>query len=181
MIYDSTAAVHNPQPTPFLAADLPTWSLIGYIGMSAPPDTGPIRPPTVFEVGSFDRLTVTTPGVLYLGFNDNSFTGNTGHYRAIITVGMPIPVSFTGIWDGQAVRLTLIPNQAVENLPDAKLVGQITDFQTDEPLGSQPPFYTLNGESINVWVAPKEFPGVYIVHNGDQGPQPTYGTWIFSQ
>jgi protocatechuate 3,4-dioxygenase beta subunit len=87
--------------------------------------------------------------------------------------------TFTGVWQGQPVNLTQVTNVTVEGLPDAKLVGQITDFQTNEPTGGSPPFYELNGESINVWTAPAEFPGVYVVHNGDQGTQATYGTWTF--
>jgi len=179
--YSSTAVVHNPQPVPFLAAGLPTWSLIGYIGTSAPPSTGPISPPVVFEVGSSDSFTAATSGELYLGFNDNTFSGNTGQYQAVIKVGAPVSsYSYTGVWNGQTVNLTLVPNQTVEGFSDAKIVGQITDFQTSEPSGAKPPYYELDGESINVWTAPAEFPGVYVVHNGDQGSQPTYGTWTFT-
>ncbi|MDA8337464.1 MAG: stalk domain-containing protein [Peptococcaceae bacterium] len=178
--YSSTAVVHNPQSVPFLATSLPTWSLIGYIGTSPPPSTGPIKPPVVFEVGSSDSFTVTTPGEFYLGFNDNTFNGDTGQYQAVITVSAPASYSYTGVWQGQTVNLNLVTNVTVEQLPDAKLAGQITDFQTNEPTGSKPPYYELNGEGINVWTAPAEFPGVYVVHNGDQGTQPTYGTWTFT-
>jgi len=178
--YSSTAVVNNPQPVPFLAAGLPTWSLIGYIGTTAPPSTGPIKPPAVFEVGSSDSFGVTTPGELYLGFNDNTFSGDTGQYKAVITVSAPVSsYSFTGVWQGQTVNLTLVTNVTVEQLPDARLVGQITNFETNEPAGSKPPFYELNGESMNVWTAPAEFPGMYVVHNGEQGNQATYGTWTF--
>ncbi len=87
---------------------------------------------------------------------------------------------FQGVWHGQIVRLTNVPNVTVEQLPDAQLVGQIHNFLAHELPTSKPPFYCLNGENINVWIAPHEFPGVYVVHNGDQGNQCTYGTWTFS-
>jgi len=127
--YSSTAAVQNPQPVPFLAAGLPTWSLVGYIGTSAPPVAGPIKPPTVFEVGSSYSFTVSTPGEFHLGFNDNTFNDNSGQYQAVITVWAPVAsYSYTGAWNGQTVNLTLVTNVTVEQIPGAQLVGQITDF-----------------------------------------------------
>ncbi|MDA8333480.1 MAG: stalk domain-containing protein [Peptococcaceae bacterium] len=94
-------------------------------------------------------------------------------------VSAPVSYSYTGVWQGQTKDLTLVTNVTVEGLSDAKLVGQISNFYTNEPSGASPPYYKLDGGSINVWTAPAEFPGVYVVHNGDQGNQPTYGTWTF--
>lgn len=73
------------------------------------------------------------------------------------------------------MTLTAVPNVTVEHLPDASLIGQLSAFQTNDPK-----FACLNGENLTVWSAPQEFPGVDVVHNGDQGPQCTYGTWTFS-
>ncbi|MDA8335511.1 MAG: stalk domain-containing protein, partial [Peptococcaceae bacterium] len=109
-----------------------------------------------------------------------SATETAGSATGSATLTLTAPTwTFTGVWQGQTLNLTQVTNVTVEQLPDAKLVGQITNFQTNEPTGGEPPFYELNGESINVWTAPAEFPGVYVVHNGDQGTQATYGTWTF--
>ncbi|MHB8231455.1 MAG: hypothetical protein ACYDDB_00955 [bacterium] len=88
---------------------------------------------------------------------------------------------FEGYWQGTLVYLQNIPNITVEQLPDATNIGMLNDFNAIEPPYSSPPFYCLNGESINVWTAPNEFPGGLIVHNGLQGSQCTYGTWIITQ
>ena len=88
-IYVSAASANegpggNPACTPyttypaqsaqFPAPGLPCWSLIGRIGGGAP-----------FEVGGSAQLTATS-GDLYLGVNDDSFTGNSGSWSATITV-----------------------------------------------------------------------------------------------
>ncbi len=72
-------------------------------------------------------------------------------------------------WHGRWVQLQHIGNVTVEGFRDAKLVGQCK---------LNAPSYTINGEMINVWEAPNEYPGQLLVHNGDQGPQSTYQTWI---
>lgn len=87
---------------------------------------------------------------------------------------------FTGAWHGQRVCLRNVTNVTVEGLPGAKRVGQITNFQAFEPHTARPPFYCLNGKSINVWKAPR-FDSKLVAHNGDQGPQCTYGTWIITR
>ena len=86
--------------------------------------------------------------------------------------------TYSGQWPptSATVSLTLVPNVTVENLPDSSLQSsQLVDFQTNDPRYS-----CLNGEALDVWTAPAEFPGKLVVHNGDQGPQCTYGTWTFS-
>ena len=82
--------------------------------------------------------------------------------------------SYTGVWLGNVTTLTHVANVTVEGLPDETLVGTIGNFQT-----SDPSYSCLNGETINVFTAPKEFPNEYVVHNGLQGSQCTYGTWTF--
>ncbi|PMP93109.1 MAG: hypothetical protein C0173_01260, partial [Desulfurella sp.] len=72
-------------------------------------------------------------------------------------------------WHGRWIPLQHISNVTVEGFRDARLVGQCK---------LNAPSYTINGEMINVWEAPNEYPGQLLVHNGDQGPQPTYQTWI---
>jgi hypothetical protein len=59
----------------FPAPQLPCWSLIARIGTGQP-----------FEVGSSILVTATS-GRLYLGVNDNSFSGNTGIWTVKIKIG----------------------------------------------------------------------------------------------
>lgn len=82
--------------------------------------------------------------------------------------------NYSGVWNGSATPLTHVPNVTVEGLPDETFVGTIGNFQTNDPSYS-----CLNGETINVFTAPSEFPSEYVVHNGLQGSQCTYGTWTF--
>jgi hypothetical protein len=83
--------------------------------------------------------------------------------------------SYTGTWLGSSYALTHVTNVTVEGLPDSFVVGTITDFQTSDPAYS-----CLDGQTINVFLAPQEFPGVYVVHDGLQGSMCAYGTWTFS-
>jgi hypothetical protein len=84
------------------------------------------------------------------------------------------PNSASAVLNGRKLSLQLVTNVTIEGLPDATLVGQVQQFETCNPQKD-----CLNGESINYWTAPKEFPGVYVVHNGWMGSQCTYGTWTF--
>jgi Protein kinase domain len=65
-------AAHSSQ---FPAPQLPCWSLIARIGNGQP-----------FEVGTSILVTATT-GRLYLGVNDDSFSGNTGIWAVKIKIG----------------------------------------------------------------------------------------------
>jgi hypothetical protein len=88
-------------------------------------------------------------------------------------------VYFEGTWSlpyTHTVLVKRVGNVTVEGLPDATLVGSLTNFRTDDSY-----YACLNGESVGVWTAPQEFPGDLVVHNGDQGPQCTYGTWLFPE
>jgi hypothetical protein len=60
---------------PFLAANLPCWSLIGRIGNGPP-----------FEIGMSATIT-TTAGPLYLSVNDNYFADNSGSWLVDIKEG----------------------------------------------------------------------------------------------
>lgn len=63
-------------PGPFLAPDLPAWSLIGRIGPSGAP----------FEIGTGVTFTAPTSGELYLSMNDNYFDDNYGSWTVEVTI-----------------------------------------------------------------------------------------------
>jgi hypothetical protein len=60
----------------FPAPDLPCWSLIARIGNGTP-----------FEVGTRSLITNAAAGVLFLGINDNSVSGNSGSWNVNIKLG----------------------------------------------------------------------------------------------
>jgi hypothetical protein len=76
-------------------------------------------------------------------------------------------------WD-EPVPLRRVTNVSVEGLKDAELVGTLV-FTTHDPH-----FAALYGKQVSVWRAPAEFPGLLVVHNGAEGPQPIYGTWVYT-
>ena len=80
----------------------------------------------------------------------------------------------TASWLGYTYSLTLVANVTVASYPDARLVGQVTNFQTTSRKES-----CLNGLSINVYTAPAEFPGAYVVNDDSQGTMCALGTWTF--
>src|SRR5207253_2628447 len=82
------------------------------------------------------------------------------------------PQTYGGVWLGKGIVISPRSNVTVESYPDATVVGQVTNFQTTDPRVS-----CLNGQAINVFSAPNELPGVYVVHDGLQGPMCAYGTW----
>lgn len=82
--------------------------------------------------------------------------------------------SDTALWQGYAYSLTPVSNVVVAAYPDAKLVGQVTNFQTTSKKES-----CLNGLAINVYTAPAEFPGLYVVNDDSQGTMCALGTWTF--
>jgi hypothetical protein len=87
---------------------------------------------------------------------------------------------YTGTFGGTLVVLAWHANVSVEALGDSSLFGQLTNFQSNDP------YYacldgttTTGGATINVWTAPKEFGTSDVAHNGGQGPQCVYGTFVF--
>jgi hypothetical protein len=69
-----TPAQNYPRKA-FPAPSAPCWSLIARIGNGTP-----------FEVGA-SALVTTSSGVLYLGINDNNFSGNSGSWTVNIKLG----------------------------------------------------------------------------------------------
>lgn len=68
----------------FIAPALQCYSLVAKIGINGTP----------FEVGtSFINASVTAPGELYLGVNDNHFPDNRGTWIAVVNGGMLTPVT----------------------------------------------------------------------------------------
>jgi len=80
----------------------------------------------------------------------------------------------TGLWLGYPYSLAFLKNTTVSGFADAKLVGQITNFQSTSPKLS-----CLNGLTINVYTAPAEFPGLHVVDDSLQGTVCARGAWTF--
>ncbi len=80
----------------------------------------------------------------------------------------------TASWLGYPYSLTEVKHVNVASYADARFLGQVTNFQTNQPKPS-----CLNGLSINVYTAPVEFPGLYVVNDDSQGPMCALGTWTF--
>lgn len=122
-----------------------------------PPGTR-LRPFLVFLVAVFSVLVTTGCGA--------------GAAYSTSTTTPASPYIYTAIWRGQSVRLTLVPSTNVGQLPDAVAAGQVTSFQTDDPS-----YTCLEGAVLNVWSAPQEYPGNYLV----QGtcPNGVKGVWSF--
>lgn len=106
------------------------------------------------------------------------FQGSVSGYAASprFQVSAPVKYRYTCQWQGGLVLLDHVANVTVEALPDVSVAGRCTNFRTNDPY-----YKPLDGATINVFTAPGEFPGRYVVHNGLQGPQPVHGTWTFIQ
>ena len=96
----------------------------------------------------------------------------TGTASANPTPLLP-PYPATCNMNGRPVVAIQTVNVTIEGLPGSQLIGSCSSFFTTNPA-----FTCLNGSSINAWTNPKYGP-FFILHNGWQGPQCTYGTWIF--
>jgi len=62
----------------------------------------------------------------------------------------------------------------MDDFGDAQLDGLATDFETNDPQ-----YASLDGKSIDVFSAPREFPSQFIVNNSRQFSEPK-GTWVFT-
>ncbi len=82
--------------------------------------------------------------------------------------------SYTASWLGYSYSLTPVANVTVAAYSDARFVGQVTNFQTTSHKAS-----CLNGLAINMYTAPAEFPGAYVVDDDSQGAVCFLGTWTF--
>jgi hypothetical protein len=81
--------------------------------------------------------------------------------------------SYKGMFNGAEVSLISVQGKTIEALPDASLVGTLYNFST-----SNPKYSCLGGSALNVWIAPSEYPGYYVIHNGGQGSQCAYITMV---
>ena len=92
------------------------------------------------------------PGVYVV--NDDS----QGKMCALGTWTFPI-YSYTASWlNYPSSSLTLVPSACVECFSDATMVGSVSNFQTQDAH-----FSCLDGQSLKVYTAPSEYPGVYVV------------------
>jgi hypothetical protein len=104
-----------------------------------------------------------------------SWSGDRQYRPAAALLTIPIrraPYTYTGTWHGTPVG----PGGAAVHLSHATLVGQLRAYQTADPT-----YTCLNGQGINVYTAPRQFPGDYVVPTPGRGVRCPAGTWLFSQ
>jgi len=103
-------------------------------------------------------------------------------YNLVATWTFPIvapPRGPSALWQSRVVYLTLVPdNVSVGKLNDAKRVGQVDDFETNDPAS---PYVCFNGLSLDVWTAPAEFPSKLIAYGGCTDPKQKPVAWTFPQ
>jgi hypothetical protein len=84
---------------------------------------------------------------------------------------------YTGTWYGVTESLTLVANVPVQSFSDAWIAGTIANFQTNDHT-----YRCLNKTTtINVYLAPQEIPGRYVVHSDTALGQCVSGTWTFAE
>jgi hypothetical protein len=98
--------------------------------------------------------------------------GATGTPSATFAAS-PSPYTAQVIWQGQVMQLRRLSQPiAIQELPDAVFQGRANNFQTSDPV-----YACLVGSSLNVYVAPSQFPGQYVVSGTCPGGAET--TWDF--
>jgi hypothetical protein len=128
------------------------------------------RPPPPSSTTAPPRSTTTAPGTTTTTIPATTTTG-----ASTTTTTLPTTTTtffYTARWQGNTVDLqpvTYIPDMHARN---AALVGQVTDFLTDDPN-----FVSLDGGSLDVWRVPGAA-GELFVDNSEQ-PQTAKGTWVF--
>ena len=80
---------------------------------------------------------------------------------------------FTVFWQGQQVNIVPVRNVDMGNYHDRQFQGVATGFFTNDPA-----YRSLDGSSIDVWSASKEFGGELVLNNSLQSSEPK-GTWTF--
>ncbi|MGC9099589.1 MAG: hypothetical protein ACP5HW_03550 [Candidatus Micrarchaeia archaeon] len=121
----------------------------------------------------------STPAIPYGSPGSSGPASTTSIYNAAsqqTSLANVTPVdsySYTGTFNNVKVTLERVQGITVEALPDASNVGMLFNFSTNNPK-----FSCLDNSALNVWVAPSEYPGYYVMHNGAQGSQCAYITMI---
>jgi hypothetical protein len=93
-----------------------------------------------------------------LGDLRNDFDFNQTPRRPLILPTSPRLVRYLGLWHGHIVDLLQSPPITLTRLPDARTVGRLTGFLTDDPADR-----CLNGSALVVSTARRELPHTYIV------------------
>jgi hypothetical protein len=101
------------------------------------------------------------------------------------TVGASVTLDFSLLYrytcmlpSGSTVLLTRMQNTTVEALPGAQLVTANGSTLQCRLSTADPYYQAINGAMINIFQVPA-FPDLNFVHNGLQGSQPVYGTWVY--
>jgi len=114
--------VAGPVHLPFVAPELPCWSMLGRIGPMG----------RVFEVGSNRRFKANTSGELYLGVNDNYFGDNTGSWRASIAGGRMVPAKRDDEYKEASPKEPVAFNISIPLTPEQAWKDTDTDLRAGE-------------------------------------------------
>ncbi len=153
-------------------------------GMSISPNINYQSSPGAVPAGSITIYTDDATYTCLIGQNlavwyaPNATYGSPGNYitsgtcgSSTVTLTFPQPIlTYSGTFDGQSYSLSLVGSQDVSHFTDAKFVGTLSDFQTSNDINDPPNSYAcINGNSLDVWSAPDEYPGIYLVTDWNMG------------
>jgi phospholipase C len=83
---------------------------------------------------------------------------------------------YLGTWRGRTTTLLQAPPITLKHIPDARTIGTLTHFRTNDPT-----FKCLDGKTLTVSTAAHELPGTYIVTSPPMTPTCSSATsWTFS-
>jgi hypothetical protein len=100
-------------------------------------------------------------------------TGSAGVTGTWAFQYVPPAHSYSASWQGQKELLTLLTKAGkLSDLPDASPQGAVTNFDTDDQS-----YTCFEGSTLPIYLAPREYPGVYIVQGTCSNG--TVGTWTF--
>ena len=93
----------------------------------------------------------------------------------------PKTLTYSGTWQGQPVKLSLVNNPALVRLTGLTPQGQLTNFTTNDPK-----YACFNNKSLNVYQETQDYAGSYVVYSicsatTTSGQGDLRGAWTFPQ
>jgi phospholipase C len=109
-----------------------------------------------------------------LGDLRNDFDFNQPPRQPLILSPHPRLLRYSGLWQGRTTTLLQSPPITLSRLPDARTIGKLSHFRTNDPS-----YRCLNGTTLTISTAPHEFPHTYIVTTPPTKPTCPSATWTF--